>query len=1232
MNEKRIFSRKRICALTAAVLSVLDMPVTYGADFSLPDFEKNVEAESPYLATEYVYSDGRPFAELKYLRTGEGIGLNSNWLVRASAYDLDKSLIEATNSSTAYWAGILGKGAKNTTPWQIFVNTDNSPNASAASHSVNSDGERPAKESIITEQIYVKDQLQDGVVFKPITYEEAQIGYLPKGKYAYSDITVGAYMGANRTGAINGWWVDTDSLLPTNEQAADFVGTFRHELGHALGISFPCVSAEILGEKKVLIDHGIKDKNAWTLHLVDQNGNAAKSGMPIVTPQQAADPTKCFVVDRKPDGTGKGYAYFVGEHVTEALGGATFFGRSGLPVNGWEKDPDGYDFEGSHFQTAGMMSHRIYTNYTSFLEVELAAMQDLGYSFDRKAYFGRSIYGNGGDIINHQGYFKRNAEGTAYLDNVYSLIPLGIGLHIYGSDNKVTQNANILTTGTGAVGVRVDGTDNTLNVPENTEIHADGRRGNGLLLAYGRNHIVNQNGTVTASGEGGTGARFDFGSSSNGAVDEYRGSYIRYIREVQDIEDKEADSAVPKAAPKAAPGTILSAKNLDLLINDANEYNANPNELNGPLVKEYNLSGTLKGGENAIYIGKNAFVQKININKGANIQGNITSDWKQFGAAECEKSYDGVKGDGSDILAIQYNNSAYRYDVYIPDLVTQVNFNTDMQYNGRITGEDNMKMNVQSGTLIYGGTANVVSVQVAEDAALLGGSYIVNDMSSKMHTDFAVDTTTGYVINSGTIGAASADENMTINGNLVSNGRLQAYGGGEGGQIIVTGNAYIDGSTATAVDIMPGESKTVLKAKHIEGNVANANTALPVAPMLGIKGRVSGNTLTAEMEVMNNLGSTETAVNDTFNAVKTMYDNMGTEKYRQPELQKLFSMDEQNAVSTLKDISAPNAVQGMTLAQKSTMTSHILSSRLTDAFARKTVAVPLPTAKLTADKQETVQDGLHMQAQIDQPVDNDIWFKTGKNWGELKGGAHYHGTTLALGYDKAVGKNWRVGGFVSYGSSSFAAGSAGTRLKDTRFGLYGGYKGGPHEGFVYLSHGWLKNDLSRGITGIGTAKADYNSHLLELGGEYKYDLQAGKAAAWHISPYLNMQLSRLWQDSYTENGVGALGQKMNSAANTYFAAGLGVEFKRYLSKGSYAMRAGLRHAFCGADPRVTFGYAGGGPTTYEMRGRQDKTHLLLSLSGETEFSPGWTLSGDAALERGSHDRDVMCAVTLRRMW
>ena len=129
-------------------------------------------------------------------------------------------------------------------------------------------------------------------------------------------------------------------------------------------------------------------------------------------------------------------------------------------------------FDGSDLQTAGMMSHRKYSNYTTFLEVELAVMQDLGYQIDRKAFYGRSIYGNGGNIVNNQGYFARNADGTDYLANTYSLVPLGVGLHIYGSDNKVTQNVDIMTKGTGAVGVRVDGTGNTLIVPERTKVSA----------------------------------------------------------------------------------------------------------------------------------------------------------------------------------------------------------------------------------------------------------------------------------------------------------------------------------------------------------------------------------------------------------------------------------------------------------------------------------------------------------------------------------------------------------------------------------------------------------------------------------------------------------------------------------------------------------------------------------------------------------------------------------------
>ena len=487
-------------------------------------------ADSPYIASEEITFGDNVFAEIKFLKEGEGIGRgqgDKDYIVDKALYNLPKELIQGTLDSTVYWSDILGAGAKNTTPWQIFVNTDNDQNAGATSHAIESDGVGQATNSYNHAANYIGEQIQDGVVLSTITYDNAKTGVLPKGNYGLSEITIGDYMGANRKDAIHGWWIDTDTVLPTNEQATDFVGTIRHELGHALGIS---LRSGTNSAGKLCINDSITDTKSWTLHLYDQNGNQAKAGKPIVTSSDigSGDVSQYFVVDKNITSDGKGYAYFMGDNVTDALGGATFFGRSGLPVNGWE----GTKFEGSHLQTTGMMSHRPYSNYTSFMEAELAVMQDLGYSIDRKAFFGRSIYGNGGTIDNTQGFFARNEAGTAYLDNTYSTVPLGIGLHIYGSENLVTQSANILTKGVGGTGIRVDGTENTLVIPAATEIHADGTRGNGILVAYGRNQTVNQAGTVTANGDGGTGVRFDFGSSSNGATDEYRGSYIRYKRKV----------------------------------------------------------------------------------------------------------------------------------------------------------------------------------------------------------------------------------------------------------------------------------------------------------------------------------------------------------------------------------------------------------------------------------------------------------------------------------------------------------------------------------------------------------------------------------------------------------------------------------------------------------------------------------------------------------------------------
>lgn len=167
-----------------------------------------------------------------------------------------------------------------------------------------------------------------------------------------------------------------------------------------------------------------------------------------------------------------------------------------------------------------------------------------------------------------------------------------MGLHVYGSDNNITQAADLLANGAYALGIRVDGRGNTITVALGTRVQADGLGGTALLVSYGRDQVVNLAGEASAQGQGGIAARFDFGDNEMSNEVEYRGSWIRSVG--------------------GNPGDDTA----DL-----------PSELEGPLLNSFNVTGRLAGSRAAIYIAENALVEEINIMNGARIDGDIISDW-----------------------------------------------------------------------------------------------------------------------------------------------------------------------------------------------------------------------------------------------------------------------------------------------------------------------------------------------------------------------------------------------------------------------------------------------------------------------------------------------------------------------------------------------------------------------------------------------------------------------------
>lgn len=1102
-------------------------------------------AQADAARTEFVYANKTPVIEMAFFDGGEF----------GSAHNFNEATITAAQIGATYWRDVLNMRASRA-PWQIALTTNDLQLTGGRTFSFRH--ATPIQDNYLAQMLQNRRTLTAydlrGLSGERITAEQMQAalrGHMtPAGDTAVSVLTVGD------TASVS---VDANTILPTNELAADLVGELRLEMARALG------AAAVVDTTAMKFADGLSDPHAWTFRLVDANGNAAMPGKQIVTSADLADAEadSVFVADR---------TYFTGANVNEVLNGATFDGVSGIPLNGTFNET----------LIPGLMSGLPYKNYTTFTDLELAAMQDIGYNIDRKQFYGRSIYNSCITVNNADDYASDK--------------PLAVGLHVWGTANDVTQSGDIALAGDGATGIRVDGLDNRIVIAQDTAIVSNGLRGKGLLVSYGRDHNFDVNGDITSAGNA---VEFNFGSNMLGAG-EYRGSYIRYLR-----------------------GTDGTGMNLPLGMTEGFSYTGD--ELNGALVNEFNVSGGLAGGEHAIYIGKNALVKNINFFKGTTLSGDIVSDWKHFTAAD---------GFTYPVL-IQYGGREIDATKYIPGLVTTLNFNANMEYCGNISGADNIKMHVNAGTLKFFGAANVLGVEVGQGAKLYGGNFTLNNMLGNTAEGFE-DWTTGKLINHGTIAADTPDTNLIINGDLVSDGTIQKMSGGTGGMIIVNGNADVNGSLVTTNSLTPNQTETVLIANSITGQIRNPlGNPVPISGLLTASGNIIGNTMTVTTYESNNLGDLEPHEVDTFNAMGKMYEKLEGEGL-QGEMRSLYNLTPPEAKRTLTQISSNDSAQVMSVAQQSTAVDRMIADRVNRVFAPEfgTDYVDVPVRPMRFADDDNAEDhapDMKVRVKVPSRQENNFWINYMKNWGSLRGGTDYHGSAIVAGYDRPFGKKFRAGVFATYGTIGYGVQSSRATVYDTRLGLYAGYHNKQSDVYFYINGGQLRNSLYRGLSSLGlSTHANYKSRIVEIGGEYKYDLQPRRK--WHVSPYVNFQTSHLRQNSYNERGAGIYNQHVDARSNTYFAAQAGLDLKRYYRNGMFGVRFGVKHGFAGADPDLRITYEGDGSNSYRLRNKRDKTHFVFSVRGENEFASGWFLGGEAEYQRGDHDKDLTASLMLRRMW
>ena len=265
-----------------------------------------------------------------------------------------------------------------------------------------------------------------------------------------------------------------------------------------------------------------------------------------------------------------------------------------------------------------------------------------------------------------------------------------VGVHINGEDISITQKEVINISADNGVGILIDGYNNTLTVDSN--ITADGVNGNGIRVASGAFHTItlNKDKTIQALGE-------------NGIAVKFGGS-----QPVQALSDD---------------GAAVSQ-----------------------LVNNFNVSGTLKGSQAAIYISPDAYVNRIGILNGANIQGDIISYWNPANYKEVpDRGY-------TDLLFGAYYTDA-------GEMIKDNDFN--LSYSGSIDSTSSIHMKVSCGTLEYNGTANVKNVDIAAGATLSGtGTYILTTETRANN-----EIIRGTLNNMGTFDLGEGIQEINITGN-----------------------------------------------------------------------------------------------------------------------------------------------------------------------------------------------------------------------------------------------------------------------------------------------------------------------------------------------------------------------------------------------------------------------------------------------------------------------------------
>ena len=243
------------------------------------------------------------------------------------------------------------------------------------------------------------------------------------------------------------------------------------------------------------------------------------------------------------------------------------------------------------------------------------------------------------------------------------------------------------------------------------------------------------------------------------------------------------------------------------------------------------------------------------------------------------------------------------------------------------------------------------------------------------------------------------------------------------------------------------------------------------------------------------------------------------------------------------------------------------------------------------------------------PEDEGIWAHVyhGKSSSDKdKANFHMNYTTLQVGYDKTVSKDWRVGVAGSYmkGSSSYANGSG--KNKEGNLGVYGTWTGKNGEYVDLIAKvGRLTNEFTVYNDFGHYVKGDFQPWGVSLSAEYgrRINMKGGS----FIEPQVEMIYTHLNGVDYAGE-TDYVGQRMYVRQNAMnsFIGRLGVGIGQETERSTWFLKASLYHEFGGA---LSTDYSDGTSPWKTTHQSGKDTWVGLQLGGTTKLNDRTSLYG-----------------------